>query len=298
MKLLKIIALTSMALLIQLVPAFAQYTETINTNNPGQSQGAFSVGTNVVQVEGSAFYRNEKHSLLNYQRDIKGIAFQIRYGFLQEQLEISYFGTFNSVNETINQGFGPSKNTFSNFSRSTIGAKYLIFDPIKKGGERKVNLRSNKDNYRIKLRDLVPAVSIFAGANFDFSEVNSFIPPSDSKVSSRFELITQNNFGPWVFVMNFIGDRVSTDFPTYEGIFTLTHSISRKWVVFGEYQTLTSDFYSDDIARGGVAYLINRDWQLDASAAINFKNTPSLYQVNLGMSYRMDFHKDPLISQQ
>jgi opacity protein-like surface antigen len=297
MKLLKIIALTGLALVAHQIPALAQYTETINTNNPGQSQGAFSVGTNVIQVEGSAFYRNEEHSLLNYQRDIKGLAFQIRYGFLKEQLEISYFGTFNSVNETINQGFGPSESTFSNFSRSTIGAKYLIFDPIKKWGERKVNLKSYKDNRRIKWRDLVPAVSVFAGANFDFSEVNSFLPPSDSKVSPRFELITQNNFGPWVFVMNLIGDRVSTDFPTYEGIFTLTHSINRKWAVFGEYQTLISDFYSDDIARGGVAYLINQDWQLDASAATNFKDTPSLYQVNLGMSYRLDFHKDPAAPQ-
>ena len=285
------------ALLGSQLTALSQYTETINTNNPGQSQGAFSVGTNVIQVEGSALYRSEEHSILNYERDIKGLAFQIRYGFLLEELELSYFGTFNSVNETVNQGFGSVENNFSNFSRSTIGAKYLIFDPIKKWGERKVNLYSYKDNRRIKLRDLVPAISVFAGANFDFSEVNSLIPPSDSKVSPRLELITQNNFGPWVFVTNLIADRVSTDFPSYEGIFTLTHSINSKWAAFGEFQTLISDFYSDDIARAGGAYLINRNWQVDASAAVNFKDTPSFYQVNFGMSYRLDFHKDPVPAQ-
>ena len=41
--------------------ANAQYTETINTNNPGRSQGAFSVGTGVVQLESSLFYRAEEH---------------------------------------------------------------------------------------------------------------------------------------------------------------------------------------------------------------------------------------------
>ena len=201
-----------------------QYTETINTNNPGQSQGAFAVGVNVIQVEGSAFYRNEEHSLLNYERDITGLAFQLRYGLIWEQLEISYFGTFENVNETINQGFGVQENTFSNFSRSTIGAKYLILDPIKKWGERKVNLYSYHDNRRIKLKDLIPAVSVFAGANIDLADPNSLLPPGDAKFSPRAELITQNNFGRWVFVGNFIADRIGTDFPAYGGIFTLTHS--------------------------------------------------------------------------
>ncbi|WP_055412863.1 transporter [Nonlabens sp. YIK11] len=274
-----------------------QYTETINTNNPGQSQGAFAVGVNVIQVEGSAFYRSEEHSLLNYERDITGLAFQLRYGLLWEELEISYFGTFENVNETINQGFGTQENKFSNFSRSTLGAKYLILDPLKKWGERKVNLYSYHDNRRLKWRDLVPAISVFAGANIDLADPNSLLPPDNENFSPRAELITQNNFGRWVFVGNFIADRIGTDFPAYGGIFTLTHSINNKWAAFGEFQTIISDFYSDDIARAGGAYLINDHWQLDASAAVNFKDTPSLFQINLGMSYRIDRHQDPVIQQ-
>ena len=41
----------------------AQYTETINSNRPGQSQGAFSVGTGVYQAELGGFYNDESHSL-------------------------------------------------------------------------------------------------------------------------------------------------------------------------------------------------------------------------------------------
>jgi hypothetical protein len=278
--------------------ANAQYTETINTNNPGRSQGAFAVGTGVIQVEGSAFYRSEEHTLLGFERDISGLAFQLRWGLLFEELEVSYFGTFNSVDETINRGFGDVSSSFTNFSRSTLGAKYLVFDPIKKWGERKVNIRSWKDNRRLKLRDLVPAVSVYAGANIDFSDPNTLLPPGDPTFSPRFELITQNNWGPWVLVTNVIVDRVTTDFPAYGGIVTLTHSFDQRWAAFGEFQTQISDFYSDDIARAGVAYLINQNWQVDASGAINFKDTPSLYQINVGMSYRLDRHQDAAVPAQ
>ncbi|GAL01586.1 hypothetical protein JCM19314_1370 [Nonlabens ulvanivorans] len=91
---------------------------------------------------------------------------------------------------------------------------------------------------------------------------------------------------------NFIVDRITTDYPSYEWILTMTHSINGQWAVFGEYQGFKSDFYSDDLGRGGLAYLITKDWQVDASATFNFKDTPSVFQANVGMSYRFDFHKD------
>lgn len=270
----------------------AQYTETINTNNPGFSQGAFAVGKGVAQIEGNLFYRAEQHDLQRYERDFTGLSMQLRYGAFMEQLEFSFIGSFASVNQMDNRGFGDVPSSFSNFSRSTIGAKYLVFDPLKFFGEKQINLLSWKANNRLNWRDFVPAVSIYAGANIDLSATNSLTPPNDPSFSPRFELITQNNWGQWVFVTNFIVDRVTTDFPSYEWILTMTHSINGKWAVFGEYQGFKSDFYSDDLGRGGVAYLITKDWQVDASATLNFKDTPSIFQVNMGMSYRFDFHKD------
>lgn len=286
-----------LALLISSSSLFAQYTETINTNNPGRSQGAFAVGTGVAQIEGSAFYRDESHKLQNYDREHIGMAVQIRYGAFLERLEFSYFGTFHSVDQTENRGFGNVESSFSNFSRNTIGAKYLIYDPVKLQGGRAVNIKSWKKNHNIQWRDLIPAVSIYAGANLDFSDNNLLTPPNDPTISPRFELITQNNWGRWVFVTNFIVDRVTTDFPSYSWITTMTHSINGRWSIFGEYQGFKSDFYSDDLGRGGITYLINNDWQVDTSATFNFKDTPTVFQVNLGMSYRLDFHKDKEIKQ-
>ena len=42
----------------------AQYTEVINSNRPGESVGAFAVGTGVIQLESGFFYEQRDHSLL------------------------------------------------------------------------------------------------------------------------------------------------------------------------------------------------------------------------------------------
>jgi hypothetical protein len=270
----------------------AQYTETINTNNPGRSQGAFAVGTGIIQAEGSFFYSRQKHTPLNYERNLGGLSFQLRYGAFFEELEFSYIGEFASANQTNISSFGNTKTNFSNLSESTLGAKYLVFDPLKFFGEKGGNLYSWRANNVLNWKDFVPAVSVYAGANINFSDPNSFTPPGDASVSPRFEIITQNNFGNVVLVLNGVFDRVSTDFPSYEFLATITHTVAARWAVFGEYEALISDFYSDDLFRAGATYLVTNDWQVDGSATFNFKDTPSVFQVNIGMAYRLDFHKD------
>lgn len=277
--------------------ASAQYTETINTNKPGFSQGAFAVGKNVAQIEGSLFYLQEDHNLLQFERTHIGADFQLRYGLLLERLEISYTGAYNRVEQSNFSGGGSTDVNYANLSRSTLGLKYLVFDPAIFFGEKKVNLLSYHANNRLDWRDLIPAVSVFAGANVHLGDNNPLIPPLDPTISPRMELITQHNLGRWVVVTNLVADRIATDFPSYQWFLTVTHSINNNWAIFGEYQGLKSDFYSDDLGRGGVAYLINKDWQVDTSATFNFKDTPSVFQVNVGMSYRLDFHKDEEIKQ-
>lgn len=275
----------------------AQYTETINANRPGFSQGAFSVGKNVIQLEGSLFMLQENHNLLQFERNHLGADFQLRYGVLLERLEVSYTGAYNRVTQTNLSPGANSEFNYANLSRSTLGLKYLVFDPAIFFGEKKVNLLSYHANNKLDWRDLIPAVSVFAGTNIHLGENNPLVPPLDPNFSPRVELITQHNLGRWVVVTNLVADRIATDFPSYQWFLTVTHSLNNKWAIFGEYQGLKSDFYSDDLARGGVAYLITKDWQVDASATTNFKDTPTVFQVNVGMSYRFDFHKDEEIKQ-
>ncbi|APY07206.1 hypothetical protein BWZ20_02300 [Winogradskyella sp. J14-2] len=279
--------------------ANAQYTEVINSNRPGVSESAFSVGTNVVQAEIGAFTVKEEHTPLQYEISGFGVDFSLRYGLLFEELEISLDGIYQNDNVTYNSASVPFEDKRANFRNLTLGAKYLIYDPYKNAEEAKPNLYSYHANRKFQWKSLIPAVSVYAGANFD-TKNNPFVPYTafsnsgdQSNISPKVMIATQNNFnGGWVFVMNLIKDRIGSEFSDFQYIFTLTHSFSPQWVVFGEAQGISSDFYADNIFRVGGAYLWTKDFQLDANIAFNTKDTPSVFNIAFGASYRLDFHKD------
>jgi len=45
------------------------------------------------------------------------------------------------------------------------------------------------------------------------------------------------------------------------------------------------------LIRGGGAYLITKNLQVDVSGLINFKDTPSRWNIATGISWRLDLHK-------
>ena len=104
----------------------AQYTDMLNSNRPGFSQGAFSVGKNVLQFETGLGIGNEKHDLLNTETNAFVIDYGARYGFLKEELEISLMGTYQSNKTTQTLGGLSNEYKESNFRSNTIGAKYLF----------------------------------------------------------------------------------------------------------------------------------------------------------------------------
>lgn len=269
--------------------AFSQYTEMINTNRPGVSQGAFSVGTNVLQFETGFSVGKEKHDLLRTEANIFAWDYSARYGLLKEELEISLIGSLQSNAVSDIDGLGVERN-FTNFRSNTLGAKYLVYDPYKKMVTDGPNLYSWKKNNRWQWRDLIPAVSIYAGANFDFAD-NPFTPEAESSISPKVVLSTQNNWiGGFVLVTNIVADRITTDFPTYGYIVTLTHATNDYFSVFIENQGFKSDFYADNLLRGGAAALINENLHVDLSLTINFKDTPSVFFGRAGLAYRFDMH--------
>ena len=270
----------------------AQYTETINSNRPGASQGAFSVGTGVLQIEAGGYMGNDTHSLRGTDTDIFGADYAVRYGLFFEALEISLMGSFEDQSTLIRIGGQDREFNQANFKTNTLGVKYLIFDPARSIAPDKPNLYSWKANQRFKWKTLIPAIAVYAGANF-FMEDNPFMFEGESRITPKFALSTQNNWdGGWVLVTNIILDKISEVTPTYAGIVTLTHAFTPKFAGFLEYQGIISDVYADDLARTGVAYLLGNDLQFDISGLINFKNTPDRWQIAAGFSYRFDMHKD------
>ncbi len=271
---------------------FAQYTEVINSNRPGLSRSAFSVGTKVLQFEVGPSYVNEKRTPVP-KSEVSGFAvdFAARYGLLFEQLEINIEGNYQNDTKT-NFTAITTEEKRSNFRYLTVGAKYLIFDPYKNAEDEKPNLYSWKANHSFKWKSLIPAVAVYVGAHYD-SQNNPYTAPGVEGFSPKIMVATQNNFnGGWVFVMNLSKDRIGTDQSDFSYILTLTHSFSPKWVVFGETQGIQSDFYADNLLRVGGAYLWDKNFQLDTALTFNTKDTPSVLNVTFGASYRLDFHKD------
>lgn len=270
--------------------AHAQYTETINSNRPGASQGAFSVGNGVMQIETGFTFDSEDHNLLREESSIYGIEYQARYGFLMEELELTLEGKYSSVTTDFRQGATIESNSYSNFQSNTLAAKYLIYDPYLKRDLEKKSYISWKANNSFQWRDLIPAVSAYGGLNFSFGD-NPFLTENEPNISPRLGVITQHNYGRSVFVTNFYADKLNTDFPSYTGIFTLTHSVGNRFAVFGEFQTIIGDLYSDEIVRAGLAYLVSKNIQLDVLGLTNFKDTPQKFGFSLGISYRYDKYR-------
>lgn len=263
---------------------YGQHTDQINSNRPGESMSAYSVGKSVIQIETGIYGIKEKHNLLNYNASGLGLDATLRWGLFMEKLEL--IANLKYQNEKLTT---PFENTNRSALKQTVlGAKYLIYDPFK-NYEKKVNIYSWKANHTFNWHQLIPAVSVFAGANITGAD-NPYSFSPKSSISPKIMLVTQNHLGDgkWVFITNIIADYISTDYPSYGYILTLTRGFNDKWSGFIENQGYKSDFYSDAIIRGGAAYLLNKDMQIDASLSSNFKDTPSLFYGGVGFSWRYD----------
>jgi hypothetical protein len=263
---------------------YGQHTDEINSNRPGETMSAFAVGKSVIQVESGVYGIKENHSILNYDANGFGIDMTLRWGLFMEKLEL--IADFQYQYEQVTSPMNIIDK--SDFKQTILGAKYLIYDPFK-NYEKKINVFSWKANHSFNWRQLIPAVSVFAGANFTLADNPYYFSP-DAAISPKVVLIAQNHLGDgsWVFVTNIIADYIGTDFPSYGYGITLTKGFNRKWSGFIENQGYMSDFYSDAIVRGGAAYLIHNDIQIDASISTSLKDTPSILYGGIGFSWRYD----------
>lgn len=263
---------------------YGQHTDQINSNRPGETMSAFAVGKSVIQVESGIYGIKENHSNLKYDANGFGIDMTLRWGLFMEKLEL--IADLQYQYEFLNPAIVfPEK---SAFKQTIIGAKYLIYDPFK-NYEKKVNLYSWKANHSFNWHQFIPAVSVFAGANITQAE-NPYYFSRDAAISPKIILIAQNHLGDgsWGFVTNIIADYIGTDFPSYGYGITLTKGINENWSGFIENQGYMSDFYSDAIVRGGAAYLLHDDLQIDASISTSLKSTPSILYGGIGFSWRYD----------
>ncbi len=272
----------SVGFLLVSATQYAQYTDIINSNRPGESMSAFSVGKTVIQAEAGVYGIKEKHNLLGYEATGFGTELDVRYGAFFDQFEF----TLNTQYQYDWYTAPLVEDTRGGFKQITVGAKYLVYDPFIK--KEKPNIYSWKANHKFSFRQFIPAVAVYAGVNFNLG-TNPYTFPTDRTVSPKVMVITQNHFGSkWVWVNNIIADKYMTDYPTLGIISTMTRGFNMRWSGFLEFQGYKSDWYADTVFRIGAAYLVRENIQLDASFSKNVKDTPSLLLANVGMAWRFD----------
>ncbi len=274
--------------------AFGQYTEVINSNRPGLAISAYAVGKSVVQAEFGLFYEQRNHSDLSWDSNIFGSDLALRYGLLLESLEIKWEGRYQRQDiDYLALGFSESR---SALAINRLGIKYLLFDPYKNPERNKPNLYSWRANNKFQWKNLIPAVSLYGGANFTLGDNPFYI--EDPTISPRALLATQSQLTPRsVLVINLIYDKIGTDFPEWTYLISYSRAFRNpKWSAFIENQGTDGDRYSDILLRTGVSHLLSPDFQLDLGIGGNFKSSPSRYFGTLGLSYRLDYHQDQPIS--
>jgi len=249
----------------------------------------FAVGKTIFQVETGIYGILEEHDVLNYKTKGIGLDATIRYGAFLEERE--FIADFQYQFDQYENALGVTNR--NNFRQMTLGAKYLVNDPDK-NYDPEVNLLSWKANRKFNWHSLIPAIAVYAGANIVVGKDNPYTFKGD-EISPKVMLITHNHFGRWVWVNNIIADKITTDYPTYGGISTLTRGFNERWSAFIEYQGYISDYYADGIFRIGAAHLLTTDIQVDASLSKNIKNTPDIFYGGVGFSWRFDANYNDVI---
>ena len=290
--------------IFMLSTSHAQYTEVINSNRPSQSMGAFSVGKNVYQWEqGISLRHGTFDSFYNASYTGLGTRVQLRIGVLKEQLEV--LGTLDYQMDELEYENAIGKTTTSRkgVRDFSAGVKYLVYDPFRNTEKYKPNLYSYHANNRVRWRDLIPAVSIYAGTQFSTGGIYPYQEPfyslfdfnyrpiTEPTISASAMLILQQHLKPGLVLVHNVGMRyITADIQQKKLIGTLTYSTREKWSVFGEYKIDDSPFFRDITLGTGIAFLFTENLQLDLAVQHSMKITPKLLTAGIGVSYRIDKH--------
>ena len=259
----------------------AQYTDVINSNKPGFSESPYSVGTGVYQFETNLFLKDTSIKNSFSRPQSFGIDLFFRTSFFLEKLELNTQLTYQRDKDAFNN---ISTSGLSNF---TIGAKYLVFQP--EYTDKTKEVRSWKRRKAFDLKRLIPSVAIYLGMNTDL--VND-IHKTESITPKLGVLLQHNLTDEFNVISNVYYDKIGTEFSEISYIITATHNFRSRWSGFLEHQGTFIENQNNINFGTGVAYLFSKDFQINTSARYLLEGKASGFFAGLGVSYRINKHKD------
>ncbi len=272
--------------ILSLSPLFSQYTEVINSNKPGFSESPYSVGKGVYQFENNIFYNHLTDDTNSSKLNSLGFDLLFRTSFFLDKLELNTQISYQ--NDKLSYDLLPDNDSsISGLNRFTIGAKYLLFEVEYEDKSKEV--RSWRKRMAFDKKRLIPSIAIYTGLNTDFLSDDY----KTGGMSAKIGLLLQNNLSDnFNIITNVFYDNIGNDFEEISLILTATYNHDMRWSSFIESQTNFRDEQTDYNLGVGVAYLINRNLQLNSSARYLSENLSKGYYLGFGVSYRIDRHKD------
>jgi len=267
----------------------AQYTNVINSNKPGFSESPYSVGTGIYQFESSIFYRKTSIEPTFSQPESLGFDLLFRTSFFLEKLELNTQLSYQRDQVAFENIF--TSDYFTNgLSKATIGAKYLIFQ--QEFTDKSKEIRSWKRRNAFDRKRLIPSVALYAGVNTNFlGEVHK-----TSKISPKFGILLQNDLSnDFNIITNFYYDKMGTEAVEFSYIITGTFSFGDRWSTFFENQGIFKKERRDTNIATGLAFLFTPNLQINASARGLFEGEAPGFYTSLGISYRINRHRDAYI---
>ncbi|MCG1035577.1 transporter [Polaribacter sargassicola] len=278
-------------LLILLVNNYiqAQYTGIINSNSPGFSQSPYSVGTGVYQLESNFFYKNLSIEPTFSQPQSIGADLLFRTSFFLEKLELNMQLTYQKDKVAFKNIFTSDYFTMG-FSQFTVGAKYLIYEPNYK--DKSKEIRSWRKRHAFDFRRFIPSVGVYVGVNTDYVEERYKVQQITPKVGLLLQHSLTNEFN---VISNIYYDKIGSDFSEISYIITATQNFTQRWSGFLEHQAIIMENLNKVNYGLGLAYLFNRNLQVNTSGRFVQEGRSQGFYGSLGVSYRLDRHKDSYI---
>lgn len=230
--------------------ARAQFNDMIRTGRPGQSFEPFTVGKKVLQFQSGITYFDSEFESIKTTGISENLL--IRYG-IAERIEFNAVVSYSSdeINETVRA---------EGINQLDAGFRINLFErPSGFSGswQNRIKLNTVDEDFQAENTGFVSAFSLgypALGGGFTF---NGGV------------LWDGNNNGALFFYT-----------------FNYTHILSEKWILFlepyGNYFNEWNIFID-----GGIGFLINKDFQLDASVGIDIDDRRELFFVDAGFSYRI-----------
>lgn len=272
--------------LVSFSSIYSQYTNVINSNKPGFSESPYSVGKGVYQFETNLFFRNTSIEPTFSTPSSFGVDLLFRTSFLSEKLELNTQISYQRDEIAFKNIFTSSYYT-NGLGRFTIGAKYLLFQQEYEDKTKEV--RSWKRRNAFDKKRLIPSVAIYAGLNTDM--VTDIY--KTGSMSPKAGILLQNNLSSdFNIITNVFYDKIGTDFAEFSYILTGTINISDRWSTFFENQTIFQKEQTNSNLGTGLAFLYSRNLQINASGRFLFEGKSQGFFAGLGVSYRIDRHKD------